>query len=240
MHHANLVRFLSRLPLAFGLLFIAFTKTANAQGEIGPHFLKDRCSFIGEVYGNSVYINADDEGRFGNKSQDGTVYADVWVAREDFYIMFRHPKKDAYAMVDSADPTFSKKKFSELEFGDFHVDSLPHKAWIRASSPKSYEKDRKTGKEFAWIYVDAKGDRKQTDRFYVSPEIKLDSSTGCRFVTVMIVNEQRFSVFIDPAKRRFSTELTDRLAMPVEEKKFSQMKRGDLSEAILGFMNRKK
>ncbi len=176
---------------------------------------------------------ADDAGHFGTTAPDGTVHADVWSAREDFYVLFRDPKTGAFCILDTMDPNFGKTK---LEFSDFPKDSLPVKAWSRAEAPKTFSKDLKNGKEHQWIYVDLNATKVETDRFYVSPEIKSDPKSGYPFTSVMIVNEQRLSVSIFPSKKKFSAVTTDFLAMPSGTEDNFDMKPGDLSEAVLKFM----
>jgi hypothetical protein len=228
------------IAIAAILFSMVLAHVANAQGEIGPHYRKDKFAYAGNVYGNEVYILSDDQGNFGTKSAEGVVHADVWTAREDFYIMYKHPKQDLFAIVDSLDPKFGKKEFSDLEFSEFPAESMPRGAWARAQSPKTYEPDTKKGREFSWIYVGVQGGREQSDRFYVRPLIQPDPKTGCLFVTVMIVQEQRLAVSVDASKRKFHTQSMDILAMPVGEEKIHEMKSGDLSQLVLQFMSRKK
>lgn len=214
-------------------------QVACAQGELGPHFLDKNSRYIGEFFQNHAYIRADEGGNFGGKLAGNKFAADVWIAREDAFVLYKQPNADKFAIIDPSDPKNHNLKPTDLNFQLIPNGGLLVKAWERANNPSAYPKDKRTGKLQAWIFVDLVAAAKQTERFFVGTEIKTEPESGLHFIPVLVVNEQRSVFFLDPDRNKFAPVSADLLGTPLEEMKYREMDAGGVGEAVWKFISTK-
>ncbi|MDO9541006.1 MAG: hypothetical protein Q7J98_01615 [Kiritimatiellia bacterium] len=210
------------------LLGLALPSGSEGQsvGEIGPHLTGKRFQYIGDFYHNYVYLIANEDGGFGGRLADEKYFADTYTVREEVLILLRDTKSGGFAIMDPSDPA------TKLKFEKVPKDNILSKAWERASNPKNYPKDLKKGKQQEWIYVDLTAKAKETKRFYIGTEIKKEQQSGYSFAPLLVLNEQRSTLFLDPNNRKFALVDVDPLGIPLEEMKYRKMDGGGVADAV--------
>jgi hypothetical protein len=219
--------------LFFALSIIALNATDQQPvGELGPHWKGKQFQYVGEFFKNYIYLIAGEDGNFGGRLADEQYVADVFIMREDIQILFRDPKSGKFAILDPSDQATRAMTAGDWKFQDVPAESIPAKAWQRATNPKNYPGDLRKGRQQEWIYVDSSGEAKQRDSFYVGTEVKNDPKFGYSFVPLLAVNQQRTTFYLDPKNQKFAPVSADMFGTPLDEIKYRKMDEGGVAEAI--------
>ena len=204
--------------------------------ELAPHFPTKEFVYIGSFFWNYTYIHKNEDGKLVGALADEHYEAYIASAREKVFALVQHPKTQQFALFDPSDRESGKQEFSDLKFQSASVDSAFAKAWLRATTPTAFEKDRKKGRLQEWIYVDVAAKDRQVDRFYVGTEIKTEPKSGFRFVPLLDVTEERAVFFLDPKHKQFAPVTTDLFWTPLEEMKYRDITVGGVGEAVMNFV----
>lgn len=205
---------------------------AQQTGELSPHFTGKGYQYVGEFFRNYAYIIKKEDGELGGKLADNKFMADVISAREQVVILLRRPKDGQLAIMDPSDPEARKSAPADLKFQAAPVGSMMAKSWERASNPKAHEADRTKGKEQQWLSVGRDAQPRQTERYYVGTEIKTEPKSSFQFTPLLIITEERMTLFLDPANKKFAPVTTDLLGTPLDPIKYRDMTDGGMAEAV--------
>jgi hypothetical protein len=202
-------------------------------GELGPHWIGKQFRYVGEFYRNYVYVIGREDGCLGTRLAGDQCSADIYSVREDTQILFRDPRSGRFAVFDPSDQDSRPTKSTDLKFESALGESIPRKAWQRATNPKDYLDNLKKGRQQDWIYVDSLVEPRQSDSIYVGTTVKSDSESGYSFVPLLVVNQQRITFYLDPKNRRFAPVAADAFGTPLEDKlKYQDMKENGVAEAV--------
>lgn len=220
-----------KTTLALLLTVVFLTLGHTYAQELAPHFTGDKFKYIGEYFQNYTYLMASEDGDFCGKLAEGRYVTDVWSVREEILMLNYQPASGKYAVLDPSDPASWSKKPGDLKWESFPEDSIVVKAWKKATNPQKHKKDTIKGKNQSWIYVDVLSEAKAMLKFYVGPEIYKEPEF--MFTPLLELNQERMLLYLDPANNKCSYYAIDLLGVPLEEKKYRDMKEGDFCYGVL-------
>jgi hypothetical protein len=205
---------------------------APLTAELSPHFDGKAFQYVGDFHGNYVYLVKGEGGELGGELKDSKYVCNVTSAREQLYVIFRRPNDGKVAVFDPSDPSSQNFKHADLDFQTPEYDTVATKAWERASNPEKFQADRRVGKSQEWITVDVGAQERQVERTYCGAEIKTNAASELQFIPLLLVTEERFTLYLDPANNKFAVTQTDYFGTPLEPIKDREMTSDGMGIAV--------
>lgn len=190
---------------------------AGAAGpEVIPSYFDTTTEYyhVTDLDGWSTYIMIGDDARFFGRHREGVCVADVWSARELYYLYVRDRLQEVFSYVDLQQVDLSDIEIPSLEFTNAAPTSLLSVAFDVDSQPPNPD-DVIVGRNSRWIYVETRLDGEYQHRFYVEDEIHETQRYETRIVLDVFCH--RNIVTLEAEANSATIAPVDILGMPVGE-----------------------
>ena len=196
--------------------------------ELSRHFGGQPLRYLGEFHDSHVYVDPTEDNELAN----GYACA-VFVAREDFLVLFRNPNDGHLAVHD---PATGANLPNDLNFMDLPSDALMAKAWSIATG-QSHADVIESGREGrSWAKVDVLTDAGDIEIVFVSQNVEIDADLQMEFTLILSLTEQRFTFFFDASGTSFAPVASDIFWTPLEDIEYRDVRKGEAEEAIWEFV----
>ena len=145
---------------------------STQKPEISEYYTIKDLKHMGSFYLNHIYINPDEDPRL----KDGYV-EQVWVVREDYYMIIRNPVSGKMVLFDPI--TDTKKRINDLDFVEHKSGSIVYKSWQVASGRVKPDKQLGGNEGRNWLEVGSRVVRNDQTPYsigvwFVLPEAEKD------------------------------------------------------------------
>lgn len=213
-------------------LFASPTFGQQGGDELSPYFKDNDHKFVGTFFRNHAYIVRAKSGSLGGELAGGTFVTDLVSVREKIVILLRRPSDNRFAIMELGGQAANNSASSELEFVDAQPGSLLASSWEKAVNAQTLPANHIKGKQQTWIFVDSETLERSIERYNVGTEVKTESKSGLQFTPLLILIEERSTMYIDPKNRKFASVTTDLFGTPLDAFKYREMTLNGLADKV--------